>query len=85
MPKNTSVSLSDHFDRFIAEQVEAGHYGSASEVVRDGLRLLEERQIRMQVLRAELQSGLDSGIAEEFDIDGWLAEKTSATAHGTAA
>ncbi|QAY78704.1 type II toxin-antitoxin system ParD family antitoxin [Sphingosinicella sp. BN140058] len=79
MPKNTSVSLSDHFDRFIAEQVKAGHYGSASEVVRDGLRLLEERQIRMQALRAELQAGLDSGIAEEFDIDEWLAEKTSET------
>ncbi|PSJ40611.1 type II toxin-antitoxin system ParD family antitoxin [Allosphingosinicella deserti] len=44
MPKSTSVNPSDHVLRFIAEQVEAGHYGSASEVVRDGLRLLEARQ-----------------------------------------
>ena len=85
MPKNTSVNLSDHFLHFIAEQVDAGHYGSASEVVRDGLRLLEERQIRLTALKSELQAGLDSGVAEDFDVDEWLAQKPRESARDAAA
>ena len=75
MPKSTSVNLSDHFCRFIDKQVEAGRYGSASEVVRDGLRLLEERQMRLDRLRKMLAEGGASGEAVPFDMDEWLDEQ----------
>ena len=75
MPKSTSVNLSDHFCRFIDKQVEAGRYGSASEVVRDGLRLLEERQLRLDRLRKMLAEGEASGEAVPFDMDEWLDEQ----------
>ena len=75
MPRSTSVNLSDHFCSFIDEQVEAGRYGSASEVVRDGLRLLEERQIRLDRLRNMLAEGEASGEAVPFDMDEWLDEQ----------
>lgn len=61
MARNTSVSLGDHFDQFIAEQVENGRYGSASEVVRAGLRLLESNETRIDVLRNALLAGERSG------------------------
>jgi antitoxin ParD1/3/4 len=73
--KNTSIILSDHFQSFIAEQVEEGRYGSASEVVRAGLRLLEDREMRLARLRAALIEGEQSGVAEEFDLDAFIAEK----------
>jgi len=75
MSKNTSIVLSDHFQSFIAEQVEEGRYGSASEVVRAGLRLLEDREMRLARLRAALLEGEQSGVAEEFDLDAFIAEK----------
>ena len=75
MSKSTSVNLSDHFCRFIDEQVETGRYGSASEVVRDGLRLLEERQAQMERLRQALKEGAESGPSIPFDMDEWLAEQ----------
>jgi antitoxin ParD1/3/4 len=85
MTKNTSVNLSDHFCNFIAEQVEAGRYGSASEIVREGLRLLEERQLRLEALNYALRKGLDSGIAEDFEFDAWLERRDPAAAHDKAA
>lgn len=75
MTKNTSIVLSEHFQAFIAEQVEEGRYGSASEVVRAGLRLLEDRETRLARLRAALLEGEQSGMAEEFDLDAFIAEK----------
>lgn len=75
MSRNTSVSLSAHFQSFINEQVGEGRYGSASEVVRAGLRLLEDREVRLARLRAALLEGEQSGFAEAFDIDAFIAAK----------
>lgn len=64
MPRNTSVTIGNHFETFINQQVNQGRYGSASEVVRAGLRLLEEQEARIQQLRAALIEGEESGFIE---------------------
>ena len=61
MAKNTSISLGKHFDEFIAEQLKSGRYGSASEVVRAGLRVLEEAETKREHLRKLLIEGERSG------------------------
>jgi|AntAceMinimDraft_12_1070368.scaffolds.fasta_scaffold37016_2 antitoxin ParD1/3/4 len=66
MTKSTSFNLGKHYGEFITSQVQTGRYGSASEVMREGLRLVEERVSAMQALNAELNYGLSSGIAEDF-------------------
>lgn len=73
MAKNTSVSLGNHFDQFIARQVAGGRYGSASEVIRAGLRKLEEDSQKLETLRALIQEGIASGTAE-YSYDGLMAE-----------
>jgi antitoxin ParD1/3/4 len=74
MSKNTSVSLGDHFADFIEEQIASGRFSSASEVIRAGLRLLQQEETKLEALRQALQEGLDSGEAEPFDFDEFLAE-----------
>ena len=74
MSRNTSVSLSDHFTEFLSRQVASGRYGSASEVVRAGLRLLEEREAALQELRAEIAKGEASGWIEDVDVDALFDE-----------
>lgn len=64
MPRNTSVTIGSHYETFIAQQLQEGRYGSASEVVRAGLRLLEEHEGRVQQLRAALIEGENSGFVE---------------------
>lgn len=75
MAKNTSVSLGDRFDSFVEEQVREGRYASASEVMRAGLRLLEEREASYAALRKALKEGEDSGPPLPFDFDAFIAER----------
>ena len=78
MARNTSVSLGDHFTTFIDEKVREGRYASASDVIRAGLRLLEEEEAKLARLRALIDEGDASGYPETpFDFDGWLAEMNS--------
>lgn len=75
MGKNTSVALGDHFQHFIEAQIAQGRFGSASEVVRAGLRLLEERETQLQRLRQAIKHGIDSGPAEPFAFDAFIETK----------
>jgi antitoxin ParD1/3/4 len=74
MGKATSIILGDHFDQLIAQQVQTGRYGTASEVVRDALRIFEERQAAIQRLNDAIEEGYASGISEAFDWDELFAE-----------
>ena len=64
LSKNTSITLGDHFDEFIAQQIAEGRYASASEVVRAALRLFEDTEKKAAVLRKLLEEGEQSGTAE---------------------
>lgn len=77
MPRNTSVSLGDHFTGFIDERLRSGRYNSASDVVRAGLRLLEEREATTEALRRALIEGEQSGEATAFDFDAFVAGRKS--------
>lgn len=67
-----NVSLTPELEQYIQDKVSTGLYYSASEVVREGLRLLKEReqlqQIRLQELRQDIQAGLDSGDSTPLDM-----------------
>lgn len=69
MSKNTSVSLGRHFEKFVGEQVTTGRFASASEVVRAGLRLLEENEAKLLALRRALIPGKESPTAKNYSID----------------
>lgn len=66
--KNTSISLGDYFDQFVSSQVSIGRYKNVSEVVRAGLRLLEDEESKTITLKAAIQKGLDSPRVENFDF-----------------
>lgn len=72
MIRNTSVSLGEHFTGFIDTQVQAGRFGSASDVVRAGLRLLEEHEMKVKALQDALIAGEKSGKPRRFDGDAFL-------------
>lgn len=78
MSRNTSITLGDHFAHFVDEQVAEGRYGSASDVVRAGLRLLEEHELKVDALRRALIEGENSGPAWPLDIDDFLRAKRAA-------
>lgn len=73
MAKNTSISLGTHFDEFIAQQLQSGRYSSATEVVRTGLRMLEEAETRRQYLRQLLAEGEQSGFVD-YDYNALMDE-----------
>ncbi len=80
MRKNTSVSLGAHFEQFITQQIAEGRFGSASEAIRAGLRLLEERETRLAALRQALKEGEESGRAE-YSLAGLLADLDNESTH----
>jgi len=73
--KNTSMSLGEHFNAFVESKVAEGRYASASEVVRAGLRLLEEREAKVKALRDALIEGEESGMLRSFDFEKFLAQQ----------
>ena len=67
MSRNTSVSLGNHFEEFVIDRISEGRFTNVSEVIRAGLRLLEEEETRVISLKKAIQEGIDSGFAENFD------------------
>jgi antitoxin ParD1/3/4 len=79
MGRNTSISLGDHFESFVDKIVSTGRFRNASEVIRAGLRLLEEEETKIALLQKATQDGLDSGLAKNFSADKHLAKLKSAS------
>lgn len=67
MGRNTSVSLGNHFEHFVDDKVSTGRYKNASEVIRAGLRLLEQEEERILILKKAITEGIESGAAKNFD------------------
>jgi len=67
MNKNTSISLGNYFEQFVKSRVTEGRFKNVSEVIRAGLRLLEEEESKAIALKNAIQEGIDSGIAHDFD------------------
>ncbi len=67
MGRNTSIILGNHFDQFIKSEIASGRYSSASEVIRSGLRILEEERKKVEMINEALVVGENSGPAKPFD------------------
>ena len=67
MGRNTSISLGNHFEDFVDDKISTGRFKNASEVIRAGLRLLEEEESKIIALKKEIQEGFDSGLAKNFN------------------
>jgi len=74
MMKNTSITLGKHFESIIKKSIESGRYSSASEVIRAGLRLIDEEEQKIKMLREAIEAGDNSGYVENFDPIEHLAE-----------
>ena len=72
MARNASISPGVHFDGFISQQLQTGRYGSASKVVRGGLRLLENSESKLDVLRRMLIEAEQSGVSD-YNYDKFVA------------
>lgn len=72
-----NVSIGDRWERFVEQAVKGGRYGSASEVVREGLRLVEEREAKLKALRATLDASIAAGgeVAED-ELDQAIAARS---------
>ena len=72
MGRNTSISIGNYFDNFIQNRISTGRFKNASEVIRAGLRHLEEEENRIIALREAIQEGIESGIAYDFNPESHL-------------
>jgi antitoxin ParD1/3/4 len=79
MAKNTSILLTPYYEKLIAKGVKSGEYSSASEVVREALRLWAERVEKKKALKKAIQQGLDSGISENFTFDSFIDKMKNET------
>ena len=68
--KNTSITLGEHFDQYIAEQLASGRYRTVSELIRESLRMHQERELKISAMRAAIEDGVASGIDESFSFEG---------------
>lgn len=69
MAQNTSISLGNYFDNFVKSNITKGRYKNVSEVIRAGLRLLEEHENKVQALKSAIQEGVDSPRVENFNFE----------------
>ena len=67
MSRNTSILLGSYFDIFVQSNLSSGRYKNASEVIRAGLRLLEEEETKIIALKNAIQEGVESGIDYNFN------------------
>lgn len=74
MSKNTSISISAYFNDFIQSKISTGRYKNASEVIRAGLRLLEQEEDKVIALRTAIQEGIESGVANDFNLESHLED-----------
>jgi antitoxin ParD1/3/4 len=84
MGRNTAISLGDHFESFADSLVKAGRFKNASEVIRAGLKLLEEEEAKLLMLQNAIHEGINNGMAKDFDPAKHLANLKSSKAkkHG---
>lgn len=80
--KTTSVALGTYFENFVRTKVEQGRYNNASEVIRAGLRLLEENESHLQELRMAIEDGMNSGLAMDFNPQEHLKSLKEKRANG---
>ena len=80
--RTTSVALGTYFEEFIKAKISQGRYNNASEVIRAGLRLLEENEEQIAALKAAIDEGLESGVADGFDPRQHLKTLKAARANG---
>ena len=74
MNRNTSISLGTYFDEFIQNKLSTGRYKNASEIVRAGLRLLEDEESKILALKLSIQEAIDSGHSNNFNPEKHLAK-----------
>lgn len=82
MSRTVTASLGPHYEDFIQNSIRSGRYNNASEVIRAGLRRLEEDERKIAYLRAAIQEGIDSGICEDFDPEEHLKQLKAAYHNG---
>ena len=77
MARNTSVTLGDHFDNFVAKKIAQGRFHSVSETIRAGLRRLEEDELKLEQLKAKLQVGEESPLMADFSATAFIEKMHS--------
>jgi len=77
MPRNTSVTLGEHFDNFVNDKIAQGRFQSVSEAVRAGLRRLEEDETKLEALRKKLEAGEHSPLVEGFSAEKFIQDMKS--------